>query len=303
MNYVITGGAGNISKPIVEQLLAAGHQVTVIGRSEKNLQSLIAAGARSAIGSVEDPSFLTEAFKGADAVYTMVPPNWAATDWKAYMEQVGKNYAAAIKANGIKYVVNLSSIGAHLPEGCGPVSGLYREEQVLNSLEGVAIKHLRPGFFFANFFGNISMIRSMGLLGSNFGDQGSSIVLSHTGDIADAAVAFLQQLDFTGHSVAYLSSDERSLGEVAQVLGQAIGNPNLPWVLFTDEQSLEGMLQSGLPEEFARNYVEMGAAMRNGIMTSDYRKSGPDVIGKTKLEDFARIFAAVYASEKTEAVS
>ncbi len=41
MNYVITGGAGHISKPLAEALLAAGHQVTVIGRNAANLQELV----------------------------------------------------------------------------------------------------------------------------------------------------------------------------------------------------------------------------------------------------------------------
>ena len=39
MKYVITGGSGNISGPLVEKLLKAGHQVTVIGRKREHLQS------------------------------------------------------------------------------------------------------------------------------------------------------------------------------------------------------------------------------------------------------------------------
>ena len=65
MKYVITGGAGNISKPLALQLLTAGHAVTVIGRSEGNLKELTDAGAKAAIGSVEDLAFLTAAFFGA----------------------------------------------------------------------------------------------------------------------------------------------------------------------------------------------------------------------------------------------
>ena len=74
MKYVITGGAGNISKPLALQLLKAGHTVTVIGRNAANLTELTNAGAKAAIGSVEDIAFLTASFTGADAVYTMVPP-------------------------------------------------------------------------------------------------------------------------------------------------------------------------------------------------------------------------------------
>jgi len=62
MKYVITGGAGNISKPLTEQLLKAGHRVTVIGRNAEHLKDLTALGATAAIGSVEDVAFLTKTF-------------------------------------------------------------------------------------------------------------------------------------------------------------------------------------------------------------------------------------------------
>ena len=115
MNYVITGSLGNISQPIVTNLLAAGHQVKVITSNKDRVAAIEALGARAAVGSVEDQDFLKTAFAGADVVYTMVPPKWDAADWKAHIGAVGINYAAAIKANGIKWVVNLSSFGAHMP--------------------------------------------------------------------------------------------------------------------------------------------------------------------------------------------
>src|SRR5689334_18149741 len=187
MKYVLTGGAGNITKPVAESLLDAGHDVTVIGRNAENLKPLTDKGAKAAIGSVEDVAFLTEAFKGADAVYTMVPPTFAATDWKGWIGQIGKNYADAIKAAGVKYVVNLSSLGAHLPEGVGPVSGLHRAEQHLNELKDVHLKHLRPGYFFSNLFANVGMIKGMNIIGSNISKPEEKIIFSHTNDVAEAA--------------------------------------------------------------------------------------------------------------------
>ena len=170
MKYVITGAAGNISKPLAETLLAAGHEVIVVGRNAENLKSLTGKGAKAAIGSVDDVAFLTETFKGADAVYTMVPPTMQAADWKAHIAGIGEGYAKAIAASGVKYVVNLSSSGAHMPEGAGPVSGLHRVENSLNALSNVAIKHLRPGYFYQNFYGNIGMIKGMNIIGGNYGN-------------------------------------------------------------------------------------------------------------------------------------
>jgi len=294
MKYVITGGAGHVSKPLVENLLAAGAEVTVIGRNPENLKPLTDKGAKAAIGSVDDVSFLTDTFAGADAIYTMVPPNFGATNWKDYIEQVGKNFAEAIKGANIKYVVNLSSVGAHLPEGCGPVTGLHRVEQVLNKLEDVNIKHLRPAFFFDNFLGNLQMVKQMNIIGGNYGDAAAKMVLTSPADIAAVAAEELLHLNFKGHSIRYIASDVRTTGEVAKVIGAAVGKANLPWVEFTDEQSLEGMQQAGLPHEIAKNYTEMGHAMRSGKMQEDYLNNQPETLGKTKLEDFAKTFAGAY---------
>jgi uncharacterized protein YbjT (DUF2867 family) len=296
MKYVITGGAGNISRPLAEQLLAEGHEVIVIGRNAANLKPLTDKGAKAAIGSVEDVAFLTQTFTGADAVYTMVPPTLSAPDWKGYIGQIGKNFAEAINASGVKYVVNLSSIGAHMPEGAGPVSGLYRAEQALNGLAGVHVLHLRPSYFYTNLMANIPMVKGMNILGSNVSKADDKLVLTHPNDIADAAAEELKSLRFTGHSVRYIASDERTPVEVAKVLGAAVGKPELPYIEFSDDDTLNGLKGAGLPEEVAKNYTEMGHALRTGKMGEDYEKNRPQEYGKTKLEDFAQQFAAAYSA-------
>lgn len=294
MKYVITGSLGNVSKPLAEKLIAAGHEVTIVSSKSEKAAQFEAMGANAAIGSVEDIGFLTEAFSDADAVYTMVPPNFVASNWKKYIAGIGENYAAAIKSSGVKNVVNLSSMGAHMPEGCGPVSGLYFVEKALNSLDGVNVKHLRPGFFYPNFLGQIGMIKNMGIMGGNYGEN-AKLVIVYPDDIADVAAEELENLSFMGKSIRYIASDEKTTNEVASILGRAIGKPDLPWVNFNDEDTLSGMLQAGIPEEIAKNYTEMGAAMRSGEMASEYNANHPSSFGKTKLEAFAQVFASVYA--------
>ena len=296
MKYIITGGAGHVSKPLTEKLLNAGHDVTVISRNAEHLKPLTNLGAKAAIGSVDDVAFLKTTFAGADAVYTMVPPNYTANDMKASIAEVGKNYAAALKASKVKYVVNLSSVGAHLPDGVGPVSGLYRVEQSLNELKNINIKHLRPVYYYSNLLGNVDMVKNMNIIGGNFGGGDFKMLLADTNDVAEAAFEELSKLDFTGHSVRYVSSDERSTEDIAKVLGKSINKPELPWITFTDEQAFGGMTQMGFPENAAKNFTEMGHAMHDGSMFADYWKHRPAQLGKTKLEDFAKTFAAVYNS-------
>lgn len=296
MKFVVTGSLGNISLPLTRQLLAEGHEVTVISSKHEKVEQIEALKAKAAIGSVTDLGFLSRVFSDADAVYTMVPPFFGAPDWKKYIDDVGKNYAEAIKIAGVKYVVNLSSIGAHMPDGCGPVSGLFYVEKALNELRDVNVKHLRPGFFYTNLLSNAGMAKHMGVIGGNYG-EGATLTLVYPGDIAEVAAEEMLNLDFSGKSIRYIMSEEKSTNEIAAVLGKAIGKPDLAWVNFSDEQTIGGMLQAGIPEEIARNYAEMGGAIRSGEMISDYLKNKPSAFGKTKLESWAPVFAAVYAQQ------
>ncbi|MBK6964257.1 MAG: NAD(P)H-binding protein [Bacteroidales bacterium] len=294
MKFIVTGSLGHISRPLAEKLIADKHDVTIISSKTEKIKEIEALGAKAAIGSVEDVAFLTATFKGADAVYTMVPPFFGAADWKKYIAGIGENLAAAVKASGVKYVVNLSSIGAHMPDGCGPVSGLYFTEQALNSLEGVNVKHLRPGFFYYNFFGNIGMIKHMGIIGGNYG-TGAKLAIVHPADIAAVAASELSALSFSGKSIRYIVGDEKTTDEIAGTLGAAIGKPDLKWVDFADSDTLGALQQNGLPAEIASNYVEMGSAMRSGKMAAEYNAQKSFTFEKTKLEHFAKEFAAVYS--------
>lgn len=292
MNFTITGSLGNISKPLAQILIASGHQVTIISSSADKAKAIEELGATAAIGSVEDVDFLTAAFAGKDAIYTMVPPNFGASNIRAFIAGTGQKYAEAIHAAGIKKVVNLSSIGADLDGGTGPISGLHDVEQTYSKLEDVAVKHLRPAYFYINFFGNVDMIKHAGILGSNYGAE-TPLILVHPKDIAAVAAEELQQ-EFTGKSVRYIASDETTAGNVATVLGAAIGKPELPWVEFNDEDALNGMIQAGLPEPMAKSYVEMGAAIRSRKLFEHYFNNRPSSMGKIKLRDFAIEFAQAF---------
>lgn len=285
MHYVITGSIGHTGKPITQGLIRAGHTVTVVTSNPDNRAAIEALGAEAAVGSVEDASFLEQAFAGADAAYLMIPGKWGVTAWRDYQHVVSDNYIAAIRANNIRFAVLLSSVGAHMGNGAGPVDGLYDAEQKLSRVEGLNSKFLRPSYFMYNLFGMVGMVKGMGMMGSNFGDD--TIALTHTDDIAEVALQELLNLDFTGHQIRYIASDERTGPDIAKVLGEAVGKPETPWVVFSDEQNTQGMLQAGLNEEMATEFTRLGQAMRDGRMQADYFANKP-AFGKIKLEEFAK---------------
>ena len=293
MKYVITGSIGNISKPVAEKLIKEGHDVSIISSKADKVQAIQELGAHALTGSVEDASFLATAFNGADAVYLMIPPKWDVTDWMTHQQHVANNYVEAIKKSNVKNVVVLSSVGAHMGTGAGPVDGLAFLESKINELQDMNTVYLRPAYFYFNLYAMIPLIKNAGIMGANQpGDL--KMVLVHPDDIATVATEKLLKLPFKGKEIVYIASDERTWEDINNTLAKSIGKLNIPWVEFTDEQSLSGMLQAGLPETIAKGYTNMGAALRSGEMEADYWNNRPSQLGNIKLEDFAKSFAEAY---------
>ncbi|TDP03267.1 SDR family oxidoreductase [Flavobacterium sp. 245] len=290
MKITISGSLGNIGKPLAKKLIDAGHQVTVITSNSDRSEAIEALGATAAIGSVSDAVFLQKTFEGEDAIFAMTPPNMGGNNVIANTTDAGHAFAKAIAGAQINRVVMLSSIGADLPNGTGPIAGLYNIEKIYEKLENSSVTFLRAGFFYTNFYNDVPMIKGAGIMGANY-PASTLIPYVHPADIATAVAEELMKAG-SGKNIRYIVSDVRTPGEVAKILGTTIEKPELPWIEFTDEQSLNGMIQAGLPEEFAGLYTEMGTGLRSGAIAEDFLKNKTAVDGKIKLEDFAREFAS-----------
>ncbi|NTW55051.1 MAG: NmrA family NAD(P)-binding protein [Chlorobaculum sp.] len=293
MLFVITGSLGHIGKPLTSQLRKEGHLVTVISSNSERIKEIEAIGATAAIGSVEDAGFLADAFRGADAIFTMVPPNYNGGDWKGWIATIGRNYVEAITSAGVKQVVNLSSIGAHMIDHCGPVSGLSQVELAMDAMAGVNVRHLRAGYFYTNFLNSIGQIKHQGIITGNYMAD-LNMVLAHPADIADIAARALMDESYLGRGFSYIASDEKTPAEIVTMIGKATEKFDLKWVERTDKEEFDDLVALGLPEETARNYTEMGAAMRSGEMNADYFRNRPVMAGWRSFESFLPDFAAAY---------
>jgi uncharacterized protein YbjT (DUF2867 family) len=292
MKVTITGSLGSISKPLTMGLLKKGHEVTIVSSKMDKKKDIEALGAIAAIGSVENADFLASAFAGADAVYCMVPPNFTELDQESYYKRIGTSYAQAIRRSGVKRAVHLSSWGAHLDHGTGIIVGSHHAETILNGFSDVSLTHLRPGSFYTNLYQFIPMIKGMGFIGINYGGD-DMVALAHPTDIAAAAVEELVTTT-AGKNVRYVVSDDRTANEIVRCLGAAIGKPDLKWNTFRDKQTQSGLENSGIPSPLAAKFVELNASIHSGLIREDYDLHKPKVMGRVKLEDFAKEFAAAF---------
>lgn len=294
--FVITGATGNTGRILSELLLKNGRKIRVVARNSDKLKSLADRGVEVLSGSLEDSDFVSKAFSGAEAVYAMVPPNWTATDFRAYQNRVIDALALGIEKNRVPYVISLSSVGADVSDKTGPVSGLYDMEQRFNAIKDANVLHLRAGYFMENFMGNIGLIRMMGInAGAIHADLGVPLIASQ--DIGRYAAQRFVDLDFSGKSVQELQGQrDVSMNEATRILGQAIGKPDLKYVEMNYEDAINGMTQMGLPRAIAAMYVELSQAVNEGLVKFRQPRSASNST-PTTIEEFSKIFAAVYTSK------
>lgn len=300
MKIVVTGSLGHISKPLLEELVHKGHSVTVISSNPERKKDIQALGSTAAIGTMEDVDFLTTTFKGADIVYLMEALGAGSffdqnLDYMAAISKIANNYKQAVEDSGVKRVVHLSSIGAHTDKGNGMLAFHYKVENILKQLpDDVSIKFMRPVGFYNNMFAFIPTIKTQNAIIQNYGGDDKDAWVSPL-DIA-AVIAEEMEKPFGGRTVHYIASDEVSPNGVAKTLGEAIGKPDLKWLVIPDEQLLNGLVASGMNPEIAKGLVEMNAGRRSGVLFEDYNQHKP-TLGKVKLKDFAMEFAGIFNSK------
>ena len=290
----VMGATGKTGRPAVERLLRAGRRVRVIGRSADRLRAFVERGAEPVVGSATDAAVLAAAFSGADAVYAMVPPDYSAPDPRAHYARVGAAIEAAVRTAGVRRVVLLSSLGAELGAGTGPIAGLHDVEKRLETI-GVDLRILRPGYFYDNILANIALIEHQGINGGAIAPD-VRFPMTDTGDIGAVAAAELAEAALGGTSVReLLGPRDYSMRETTAILGRKIGKPDLPYVQFPDSDVVGALTQAGMSAGAAALLVEMSHALSEGRVRSLQGRTAETTM-PTAFETFADRFAAAYRS-------
>src|SRR5580693_1475416 len=147
--FVIAGVTGHVGSVVAEQLLARGQKVKVVVRDAAKGAAWSKKGAEVAVGEIGDAAFLTGALKGASGFFTLLPGDFAAPDFYAAQRRQADAITSAVKASGVPHVVILSSVGADLAEGNGPIKGLHYLENQLRAT-GTKLTAIRAGYFQEN---------------------------------------------------------------------------------------------------------------------------------------------------------
>jgi uncharacterized protein YbjT (DUF2867 family) len=264
--HVILGATGHTGSVIANVLLDMGKKVRVVGRDEKKLTPFVSRGAEAFAADVLDKEALCRAFDGAEAVYSLTPPNLTSSNLRAYQDQVIDTVASALETTGVKYAVTLSSFGADKPDKTGPVAALHYMETRFAKISGLNALHLRAGYFMENTLPQVEILQQFGMMaGPVNGDL--KLPMIATRDIGAAAADALLRLNFTGQQTReLLGQRDISYNEVARVVGAAIGRPALAYIQLPAEQVIMAMAQMGISKNVANLICEMSDALNSGHM-------------------------------------
>jgi len=294
---VILGASGNTGSIIANFLLLKGEKVRVVGRDLGRLQRFVQKGAQAFVADASDAALLTKAFSGARAAYLMLPPITSREDQERQSDAI----AQAVKASGLRYAVHLSSYGAQVPEGTGPVTGLHSSEQKLNAISDLHVLHLRAAYFMENHLAAIDMIHGTGMFGHALLPD-LKLPMIATRDVGDYAAPRLLDLDFSGKETRELLGErDLSMTEATAVIARGIGKPDLRYQQFPYDQVEQVLVQTGVPREKAAVYIEMFEAINRGVLAPLEPRSSENST-PTSFEKFVQeVFAVAYHGQARSA--
>lgn len=296
MSIVITTPTGNIGGRVLQQLLQAGAEISVIVRQPEKLSDSIRSRVKVHQGSLADASLVTKAFKGARAALWVTPPSLTHPDVADYHSELGAVAATAIRESKIPYVVNVSSAGAHL-DNAGPISGLAAVERQMNAV-AENIVHLRPGFFMENFLQHIETIKNDGAIYQPLpGDIPYPIIA--TRDIGDVAARLLIETKWSGHQVRGLHGPaDLTFADATKILSDSIGK-SLKYVQITADQAYQAFLGMGASPGFAKALVEMYQALAQPDAIAESRTS--ETMTPATLREWSdNVFRPLFAGQAGE---
>jgi uncharacterized protein YbjT (DUF2867 family) len=292
------GATGTVGSKIAEILMQKGEKVRMVARSANKLRPFVGPNAQAFAGDAKDTEFLVKAFEDSEAVFTILPPNVRADKYMSYADAMGESIARALHIAKVKYVVNLSSLGAQYAEGTGPLVGLHNLEERMNRIEGLNVVHLRCASFMENLLRNVDLIKSRSINGSAIrGDL--KLPMIATKDVAAVAAGRLVKKDFSGSSIqVLLGQRDISLIDATSIIGKKINKPGLVYVMFSYDDAEKWLKSFGLSSDVSGLYVEMSRALNEGRIAGSIRRT-PENTTPTSFEQFCdEILVPSYSQKK-----
>jgi uncharacterized protein YbjT (DUF2867 family) len=279
--FVVTGATGRTGSVVASTLLEQNKKVRVVVRDAQKGEVWKRRGAEVAVADLNDEAALARAFAGADAAYLLVAPNYTSNQVFADQKKEVDALAGAVRQAGVKHVVLLSSIGAELASGNGPIQGLHYAEEKLRPL--TALTALRAAYFQENWGSTLPLAKQQGILPAMLrADKRFPMVA--TQDIGRvAAEALLAGPSKAGTLIQLAGPQDYAPIDVVEVASSVLGK-KVQRIDVPEEGMVPALTQAGLTEDLARLFREMNVAFSEGRI----KWQGEPTRGKVRLEETVR---------------
>jgi uncharacterized protein YbjT (DUF2867 family) len=211
---VVTGATGNVGRPLVRELAAAGEKVTAVARRTR--EGPVPAGVRTVAADLTDLEGLRPVFDGADALFLHDG------GVSAQVLQPRRILDLAGSA-GVRRVVLLSSQGVRTRPESHSHGVLMRSIEDAVRQAGLDWTMLRPGGFNSNMYAWADSIRARRTVVAPFGDVGMPTV--DPVDIAGVAAAVLRGNGHAGQIYELTGPALTTPRQRADAIGRALGEP------------------------------------------------------------------------------
>lgn len=149
---VVTGAGGKTGRAMIQVLASRGQRVRALVRSEQQASAAIEAGAAEAVQvDLLEPSSLTPAFAGAQAIYHICP------NVHPGELEIGRNSITAAQQAGVERFVLHSVLHPHTQAMPHHWNKLLVEELLINS--GLGFTILQPASYMQNVLGEWWRVR------------------------------------------------------------------------------------------------------------------------------------------------
>ncbi|PYF96738.1 Uncharacterized conserved protein YbjT, contains NAD(P)-binding and DUF2867 domains [Georgenia satyanarayanai] len=261
--YVVTGATGRVGSAVARHLLDHGAKVRVLVRRPAAAPEWAARGADVRVADLRDRAALAASLTGCAGFFTLLPFDLTAADPSAHAAAVVAATAAAVADARVPHVVVLSSGGADLAAGTGPVAGLHALEQALLA-SGATVTALRSGHFQEKVTDALDLVREQGVYPVLAASADVALPMGATRDLGAVAAGALLSPPASSEAVDVLgpATTER---EVAAVLAAALGR-DVDVVTVPEEAWVETLAGTGLPVPAAESLAELYRADKRGLL-------------------------------------
>ncbi|HEY6845527.1 MAG TPA: NAD(P)H-binding protein [Terracidiphilus sp.] len=266
---VLTTPTGNIGHLVLEDLLGGGAGVRVIARDPRRLPSHLRERVEVVEGSHSDTRVVNQAFKGADSVFWLVPPDPKVESLKTAYLDFSRAASDAFRSQGVKRVVVVSALGRGWPRDTGYVSASLAMDDLILST-GVNCRVLTMPSFMDNMLRQVQAIKNQGMFLSLLrGDLKAPACAIR--DIASVAARLLLDSSWTGQAnVPVLGPEDLSCDEMAQIMSDVLAKP-VRYQQISFDAFKTRLIGFGMSESMAQGMIDMMVAKNEGLDNQEPR--------------------------------